>query len=41
MMIKGIYMTNPHLKYLLAQKPIKMVLTIFEGYINPARIAIS
>lgn len=34
-------MTNPYLKYLLSQKPIKLVATVFEGEPNPYRLALS
>jgi hypothetical protein len=40
-MIKGIFMTNPHLKYLFTQKQIKMVATVFEGENNPYRLSLS
>ncbi len=39
-MLRGIYMTNAHLKYLLAQKEIKMITTVFEGEINSYRISL-
>lgn len=34
-------MTNPYLKYLLSQKPIKFVATVFEGDSNSYRLALS
>lgn len=34
-------MTNPHLKYLLTQKSIQMVVTVFEGDSNHYRLALS
>lgn len=34
-------MTNAHLKYLLAQKEIKMITTVFEGEINSYRYSLS
>lgn len=40
-MLRGVFMTNPHLKYLITQKSIKMVVTVFEGDSNSYRLALS
>jgi molecular chaperone DnaK (HSP70) len=40
-MLRGVFMTNPYLKYLIAQKPIKLVATVFEGDCNSYRLALS
>jgi hypothetical protein len=34
-------MTNPYLKYLITQKPIKMVVTVFEGDSNSYRLSLT
>lgn len=41
LIIKGIFNTNAHLKYLLTQKEVKLVVTVFEGEINCFRLALS
>jgi hypothetical protein len=40
-MLRGVFMTNPHLKYLITQKPIKLVATVFEGDSNCYRLALA
>jgi len=40
-MLRGVFVTNPHLKYLIAQKPIKLVATVFEGDSNCYRLALA
>jgi hypothetical protein len=40
-MLRGVLMTNPHLKYLITQKPIKLVATVFEGDSNCYRLALA
>ena len=41
LIIKGVFNTNAHLKYLLTQKEVKMVMTVFEGEVNCYRLALS
>jgi molecular chaperone DnaK (HSP70) len=41
LMLRGVFMTNPYLKYLIAQKPIKLVVTVFEGDSNSYRLALT